>query len=128
MARGSTAPVLLGLNLRCPEDLTAENVTVMLADPDLAACIIDKCSALTWCQSTWAGNAPLLNADKEDYVLTGLKGIFGKLMREYVFAYLLQHARNTKFLHSSCIVVHTIEVKSMDIFRLNSCVRVMKFL
>ena len=81
---------------QCPEDLTAENITVLLADPDLAACIIDKCSALTWCQSTWAGNAPLLNADKEDYVLTGLKGIFGKLMREYVFAYLLGHARNVK--------------------------------
>lgn len=79
-----------------PDDVDTENVSVLLSDPDLASIIIDKCSALTWCQSTWAGNAPLLNAGKTDYVLTGLKGVFGKLMREYVFAYLLQHARNTK--------------------------------
>lgn len=79
-----------------PDAIDAENVTVLLADPDLTASIIDKCSTLVWCQSTWAGNAPLLNATKTDYNLTGLKGIFGKLMREYVFAYLLQHARNTK--------------------------------
>jgi phosphoglycerate dehydrogenase-like enzyme len=32
--------------------------------------------------------------DKSDYILTGVKGVFGKLMREYVFAYLLQYARN----------------------------------
>ncbi|MEC7632428.1 MAG: NAD(P)-dependent oxidoreductase, partial [Pseudomonadota bacterium] len=81
---------------QCPEDVNSETVTVLLADPDLASRIIDTCSALTWCQSTWAGNAPLLNADKKNYILTGLKGIFGKLMREYVFAYLLGHARNVK--------------------------------
>lgn len=78
------------------EDVDTQAVRVMLADPDLASSIIDKCSTLTWCQSTWAGNAPLLNASKTDYTLTGLKGIFGKLMREYVFAYLLAHARNVK--------------------------------
>lgn len=75
-------------------DIDVNNVSVLLADPDLAASIIDKCLSLTWCQSTWAGNAPLLQLNKKDYVLTGLKGVFGKLMREYVFAYLLQHARN----------------------------------
>lgn len=79
-----------------PETVDTENVKVMLADPDLASTIISDCSALTWCQSTWAGNAPLLNSQKTDYVLTGLKGIFGKLMREYVFAYLLSHARSIK--------------------------------
>ena len=81
---------------QCPEDVNSEAVTVLLADPDLASRIFDTCSALTWCQSTWAGNAPLLNADKKNYILTGLKGIFGNLMREYVFAYLLGHARNVK--------------------------------
>ena len=75
-------------------NIDVNNVSVLLADPDLAASIIEKCPSLTWCQSTWAGNAPLLQLNKKDYVLTGLKGVFGKLMREYVFAYLLQHARN----------------------------------
>ena len=77
-----------------PNDIAVNDVTVLLADPDLAASIIDDCSSLIWCQSTWAGNAPLLRLSKTDYVLTGLKGVFGKLMREYVFAYLLYHARN----------------------------------
>jgi len=77
-----------------PEEIEPETVTILLADPDLAAEIIDQCHNIKWCQSTWAGNAPLLNAGRTDYMLTGLKGIFGKLMREYVFAYLLQHARN----------------------------------
>jgi phosphoglycerate dehydrogenase-like enzyme len=77
-----------------PKDIDPHKVSILLSDPDLAAEIIEQCDGLTWCQSTWAGNAPLLRANKRDYLLTGLKGIFGKLMREYVFAYLLQHARN----------------------------------
>jgi phosphoglycerate dehydrogenase-like enzyme len=76
------------------EQINPDEVEVLLAAPNLAAKVIDQCSGLKWCQSTWAGNAPLLNLDKSDYILTGVKGVFGKLMREYVFAYLLQYARN----------------------------------
>ena len=76
------------------EQINPDEVEVLLADPNLAAEVIDQCTGLKWCQSTWAGNAPLLNLDKSDYILTGVKGVFGKLMREYVFAYLLQYARN----------------------------------
>ena len=76
------------------EQINPDKVEVLLADPNLAAKVIDQCTGLKWCQSTWAGNAPLLNLDKSDYILTGVKGVFGKLMREYVFAYLLQYARN----------------------------------
>ncbi len=94
--RGTNRESLLTIDqVTCdPDQVDTDNVTVLLSDPDLTAVIINKCSALKWCQSTWAGNAPLLNAGRTDYMLTGLKGIFGKLMREYVFAYLLQHARN----------------------------------
>ncbi|MDO6567254.1 D-2-hydroxyacid dehydrogenase [Alteromonas sp. 1_MG-2023] len=77
-----------------PEQINTDKVEVLLADPNLASKVIHQCNGLTWCQSTWAGNAPLLNLDKTDYILTGVKGVFGKLMREYVFAYLLQYARN----------------------------------
>ena len=77
-----------------PSQINCDAVEVMIADPDLAAQIIPDCTNLTWCQSTWAGNAPLLNGGKTDYTLTALRGVFGPLMREYVFAYLLQHARN----------------------------------
>ncbi|BFT31312.1 D-2-hydroxyacid dehydrogenase [Alteromonas sp. D210916BOD_24] len=77
-----------------PKAVDTANTQVLLADPDLAAEIVLDCHTLRWIQSTWAGNAPLLNLAKTDYLLTGLKGVFGKLMREYVFAYLLQHARS----------------------------------
>lgn len=75
-------------------DIDPAKVTVLLADPNLAASIIPHCTSLDWCQSTWAGNAPLLQLNKTDYQLTGIKDVFGKLMREYVFAYLLYYARN----------------------------------
>ncbi len=77
-----------------PKAVDTADTQVLLADPDLAAEIVLECHSLRWLQSTWAGNAPLLNLAKTDYLLTGLKGVFGKLMREYVFAYLLQHARS----------------------------------
>ncbi|WP_218398244.1 D-2-hydroxyacid dehydrogenase [Alteromonas lipotrueae] len=76
------------------EQINPDEVEVLLADPNLAAKVVDQCTGLNWCQSTWAGNAPLINLDKSDYILTGVKGVFGNLMREYVFAYLLQYARN----------------------------------
>lgn len=74
-------------------DFVPEDATILLADPDLAVQVIEHCHSLAWCQSTWAGNAPLLRHPKRDYILTGVKGVFGKLMREYVFAYLLAHYR-----------------------------------
>ena len=76
------------------EQFNTDKVEILLAEPNLAAKVIGHCTTLSWCQSTWAGNTPLLNLDKSDYILTGVKGVFGKLMREYVFAYLLQYARN----------------------------------
>ena len=60
-----------------PSQINCDAVEVMIADPDLAAQIIPDCTNLTWCQSTWAGNAPLLNGGKTDYTLTALRGVFG---------------------------------------------------
>ncbi|GEA12533.1 D-2-hydroxyacid dehydrogenase [Alteromonas sp. KUL49] len=77
-----------------PNAIDKQRVSVLLSDPDLAVQIIPQCKNLQWCQSTWAGNAPLLALEKNDYQLTGIKGIFGKLMREYVFAHLLYFSRN----------------------------------
>jgi len=71
-------------------------VDILLADPDLAASIIEQCTSLKWLQSTWAGNAPLLRLSKCDYHLCGIKDVFGMSMREYVFAYLLHFSRNVQ--------------------------------
>lgn len=67
--------------------------TFLLADPDLAVQVIEYLPELAWCQSTWAGNAPLLNHPKQDYLLSGVKGIFSQLMSEYVLSYILAHVR-----------------------------------
>jgi phosphoglycerate dehydrogenase-like enzyme len=67
---------------------------ILLADPGLVIRCINQFKALKWMQSTWAGNAPLLQTDKCDYRLTGVKGVFGEYMREFVFAYLLYFSRN----------------------------------
>src|SRR6185436_10141976 len=44
--------------------------------------------------ATWAGIEPLLDPSlRRDYVLTNARGVFGGLMAEYVFGYLLAHER-----------------------------------
>jgi phosphoglycerate dehydrogenase-like enzyme len=69
-------------------------IEILLGDPDLTAQILDQCTGLIWLQSTWAGNAPLLNKSKTDYQLCGVKDVFQQAMSEYVLAYLLYFARN----------------------------------
>lgn len=76
------------------ENFDKNAVQLLLADPDLAAQVIEDCPNLKWCQSTWAGNKPLLSQARRDYILTGVKDIFGQQMCEYVFAYILHFSRN----------------------------------
>lgn len=47
-----------------------------------------------WIQSMWAGVEPLLEpALRRDYLLTNVRGVFGGLMSEFVFGYVLVHER-----------------------------------
>jgi phosphoglycerate dehydrogenase-like enzyme len=77
---------------------TAEKATkaydgqsIILGQPDMIAAVIAEMPQVKWVQSTWAGVNPLLALDRRDYLLTGVKGIFGPIMSEYVVAYLLAH-------------------------------------
>jgi phosphoglycerate dehydrogenase-like enzyme len=65
--------------------------TVVLGQPDLVAAALDAMAGLRWVQSTWAGVEALLRQGRRDFRLTGVKGVFGPLMAEYVFAHLLAH-------------------------------------
>lgn len=76
-----------------PSDLIDSQVDVLLANPNLAAEIVTSLDHLRWMQSTWAGVNRLIFQDKKNYQLSGLKGIFGQKMSEYVFAYLLSITR-----------------------------------
>ena len=63
---------------------------IALGQPDHVAAALRAGQGYRWVQSTWAGVTPLLAADlPRDYALSGLAGIFGPWMAEYVLAYLL---------------------------------------
>jgi phosphoglycerate dehydrogenase-like enzyme len=63
-------------------------------EPSLLCQVLSAMPALRWAQSTWAGVEPLLDpALRRDYVLTNARGVFGGLMSEFVFAYILAHER-----------------------------------
>ncbi len=64
---------------------------VLFGQPDMLAAVIGKMPAVDWVQSTWAGVTPLLACARRDYVLTGVKGVFGPQMAEYALGYLLAH-------------------------------------
>ena len=64
---------------------------VLFGQPDMLADVIEKMPSVTWVQSTWAGVTPLLSCKRRDYILTGVKDVFGPQMAEYVLGYLLAH-------------------------------------
>jgi phosphoglycerate dehydrogenase-like enzyme len=67
---------------------------LVFGEPSLIAPVLSKLPAAQWIQSTWAGVEPLLNPSlRRDYVLTNARGVFGGLMSEYVFGYMLAHER-----------------------------------
>ncbi len=65
--------------------------SVIFGNPDMIAEVLPKMWAVDWVQSTWAGVTPLIALDQRDYVLTGIKDVFGPQMSEYVLGYLLAH-------------------------------------
>lgn len=72
---------------------SSDNIDIVLGEPHLIAKCPQIHKNLTWVQSTWAGITPLLSEQHPNYILTGVKDIFGQQMREYVFAYLLYFSR-----------------------------------
>jgi phosphoglycerate dehydrogenase-like enzyme len=62
---------------------------IALGAPDLLAPLIEDMPRLQWVQSTWAGITPFLDVPRRDYLLTGVKDIFGQSMSEYVLGWLL---------------------------------------
>jgi len=67
------------------------NESVLLGNPKMIAQILPEMPTVDWVQSSWAGVTPLMSLDRRDYVLTGIKGVLGAQISEYVFAYLLSH-------------------------------------
>ena len=73
----------------------AADFELALGEPSLLRHVLPSLTSLRWIQATWAGVEPLLDpALRRDYLLTNARGVFGGLMSEYVFAYLLAHERH----------------------------------
>ena len=63
--------------------------SILFGNPMLIAGILPDMPTVEWVQSTWAGVTPLLEIGRRDYLLTGIRGVFGPQMSEYVVAYML---------------------------------------
>jgi phosphoglycerate dehydrogenase-like enzyme len=73
---------------------TGAGCEIVFGEPDLIREVLPALKNLRWVQATWAGVEPLLGpALRRDYTLTNARGVFGGLMSEYVFGYLLLHER-----------------------------------
>lgn len=67
---------------------------VIFGEPKRIRNILATLPNLRWAQSTWAGVELLLDPSlRRDYTLTKARGIYGILMSEYVFGYMLFHER-----------------------------------
>lgn len=64
---------------------------VVLGDPAPVAEALTGLDGIRWVQSTWAGVTPLLTAARGGIAVTGVKGVFGPQMAEYVLGYALAH-------------------------------------
>ncbi|MFN8059040.1 MAG: D-2-hydroxyacid dehydrogenase [Vicinamibacterales bacterium] len=72
----------------------APDASILFGDPFRTRDALARLPALRWVQLSWAGVEPLLAPDlRRDYLLTNIRGVFGPLMAEYVFAYALAHER-----------------------------------
>lgn len=80
----------------------AAEFDLVFGDPSLLRSLLPSLTALKWAQVTWAGVEPLLDPSlRRDYTLTNARGVFGGLMSEYVFGYLLAHERRLLEKHAA---------------------------
>jgi len=67
---------------------------IVLGEPKLIQDALPLLATLKWVQSIYAGVEPLVApAQRRDYILTNARSVFGELMSEYVFGYLLFHEK-----------------------------------
>lgn len=72
-----------------------QQINLVLGDPPLVAKLLHTLPNLTWVQSTFAGVNALCQPElRQDYLLTNVKGVFGQLISEYVFGYILALERD----------------------------------
>jgi phosphoglycerate dehydrogenase-like enzyme len=67
---------------------------IVLGEPKLIRDALPLLSSAKWVQAIYAGVESLMDSTlRRDYILTNARGVFGELMSEYVFGYLLFHEK-----------------------------------
>lgn len=67
---------------------------IILGEPKRIRDELPRLTHLKWVQSVYAGVEPLVDpTQRRAYVLTNARGVFGELMSEYVFGYMLAHEK-----------------------------------
>jgi len=67
---------------------------IILGEPRMLREKLTDLPNLKWMQSMYAGVESLMEPSlRRDYILTNARGVFGELMSEYVFGYLLAHEK-----------------------------------
>lgn len=67
---------------------------IVLGEPKLIRDALPLLSSAEWIQAIYAGVESLMDpALRRDYTLTNARGVFGELMSEYIFGYLLFHEK-----------------------------------
>jgi len=69
---------------------------ILFGTPALVSRVLSQVPQLKWVQSMWAGITPFLASGmRRDYILTGVKEVFGPMMAEYVICHMLMHERHS---------------------------------
>jgi phosphoglycerate dehydrogenase-like enzyme len=75
-------------NLNITSDYT--QTEIVLGEPKLIQDALPRLPNVKWVQAIYAGVEPLVDpSQRHDYLLTNARSVFGGLMSEYVFGYLL---------------------------------------
>jgi phosphoglycerate dehydrogenase-like enzyme len=68
----------------------AKESDLIFGEPSKLSRVINHLPYLQWCQSSWAGVEPLMVPGmRQDYILTNARNVYGAMMSEYVFGYML---------------------------------------
>lgn len=87
-------------NLEFTDNLSEGDI--VLGEPRLIKGELPNLSNAKWIQSMYAGVETLVDPSlRRDYILTNARGVFGELMSEYVFGYLLVHEKKVFERHQS---------------------------
>ncbi len=68
----------------------AGDCDLLFGEPSPVSRVVNYMPKLSWVQTTWAGVEPLLAPSiSRDYLLTNARNVYGAMMSEFVFGYLL---------------------------------------